>query len=138
MPLGMMRYRAVATPGLRDAHTRDGEVDWANMPALRFGPNDALQDSDLEGRLDDAVRRHRTISQIPSSEAFLEATRVGLGWSLVPELQADGLLAAGELVLLDATLVRVPLYWQRWRLESDLLERLTASVAAAAIVLPEL
>lgn len=138
MPLGMMRYRAVATPELRDAHTRDDGVDWANMPALRFGPNDALQDSDLEGRLDDAVRRHRAISQIPSSEGFLEATRVGLGWSLAPELQADRLIASGELVLLDATVVQVPLYWQRWRLESDLLERLTASVAAAAAALPAL
>ncbi|NLF90845.1 MAG: LysR family transcriptional regulator ArgP [Corynebacterium marinum] len=138
MPLGMMRYRAVATPELRDAHTRDDGVDWANMPALRFGPNDALQDSDLEGRLDDAVRRHRAISQIPSSEGFLEATRVGLGWSLAPELQVDRLIASGELVLLDATVVQVPLYWQRWRLESDLLERLTASVAAAAAALPAL
>lgn len=138
MPLGMMRYRAVATPELRDAHTRDDGVDWANMPALRFGPNDALQDSDLEGRLDDAVRRHRAISQIPSSEGFLEATRVGLGWSLAPELQADRLIASGELVLLDATVVQVPLYWQRWRLESDLLERLTVSVAAAAAALPAL
>lgn len=138
MPLGMMRYRAVATPELRDAHTRDDGVDWANMPALRFGPNDALQDSDLEGRLDDAVRRHRAISQIPSSEGFLEATRVGLGWSLAPELQVDRLIASGELVLLDATVVQVPLYWQRWRLESDLLERLTVSVAAAAAALPAL
>lgn len=138
MPLGMMRYRAVATPELRDAHTRDDGVDWVNMPALRFGPNDALQDSDLEGRLDDAVRRHRAISQIPSSEGFLEATRVGLGWSLAPELQADRLIASGELVLLDATVVQVPLYWQRWRLESDLLERLTVSVAAAAAALPAL
>lgn len=138
MPLGMMRYRAVATPELRDAHTRDDGVDWANMPALRFGPNDALQDSDLEGRLDDAVRRHRAISQIPSSEGFLEATRVGLGWSLAPELQVDRLIASGELVLLDATVVQVPLFWQRWRLESDLLERLTASVAAAAAALPAL
>lgn len=132
MPLGIMRYRAVATPALRDAHTRGGVLDWATMPALRFGPNDALQDSDLEGRLDDSVRRHRAVSQIPSSEGFLEATRVGLGWSLIPELQAGPLLDSGELVLLDATVLQVPLHWQRWRLESDLLERLTASVAAAA------
>ena len=136
MPLGVMRYRAVATPRLRDAYTRDGGVDWAGMPALRFGPNDALQDSDLEGRLDPSVRRHRAVSQIPSSEGFLEATRVGLGWSLVPELQAGELIASGELVLLDDTVVTVPLYWQRWRLESDLLERLTAGVAAAAGELP--
>lgn len=137
LPLGVMRYRAVATPALREQYLDDGQLDWARMPALRFGPNDALQDTDLEGRLDMAVRRRRAVSQIPSSEGFLEAARVGLGWALVPELQAGELLASGELVLLDDSVVDVDLYWQRWRLESDLLERLTDAVAGAASVLPQ-
>lgn len=136
LPLGVMRYRAVATPELRDAHLHDGRLDWVRMPALRFGPHDALQDSDLEGRLDPGIRRRRAVSQIPSSEGFLEAARVGLGWALVPELQAASLLADAHLVPLDDHVLEVALYWQRWRLESDLLERLTAAVAEAARVLP--
>ncbi|AGF72291.1 LysR family transcriptional regulator ArgP [Corynebacterium halotolerans] len=132
LPLGVMRYLAVSTPELRDDFTRGGELDWAHMPTLRFGPNDALQDADLEGRLDGSVRRRRNISQIPSSEAFVHAARVGLGWALLPELQAKDLLDAGELVTLDEKVLEVELYWQRWRLESELLERLTCSVAAAA------
>ncbi len=137
LPLGIMRYVAVSTPRLRDEYTRAGSViDWAHMPTLRFGPNDALQDADLEGRLDGAVRRRRNVSQIPSSEAFLHAARVGLGWALLPELQAKDLLESGELVALDEKVLQVDLHWQRWRLESELLEQLTRSVALAARGLP--
>lgn len=132
MPLGMIRYHAVATPALRNEFLNDGEVDWSRMPALRFGPNDALQDADLEGRLGEGVPRRRRVSQIPSSEGFLEAARVGLGWALLPELQAAHLVSAGELVLLDAEVVEVALFWQRWKLHSDLLDQLTAAVAEAA------
>lgn len=136
LPLGIMRYVAVSTPALRGEYSRDGVIDWAHMPVLRFGPNDALQEVDLEGRLDGAVRRRRNVSQIPSSEAFLHAARVGLGWALLPELQAEELLSSGELVALDEKVLEVELHWQRWRLESELLERLTHSVATAAAGLP--
>ncbi|RNE48356.1 LysR family transcriptional regulator ArgP [Corynebacterium alimapuense] len=135
--LGSMYYRAVATPQLREAYTFDGEIDWAHLPALRFGPNDTLQDVDLQGRLDAAVRRRRVISQIPSSEGFLEAARAGLGWALVPELQASPLLESGELVALDDTVAEVALYWQCWRLESELLEKLSQAVTKAAGVVPD-
>lgn len=137
MPLGVIRYRAVATPELRERHLRDGRPDWAHLPTLRFGPNDALQDADLDGRLAPTVRRRRSISQIPSSEAFVHGARVGLGWALLPELQAEDLLARGELVTLDDQVLEVALHWQRWRLESELLERLTRCVAAAATALPD-
>ncbi|MDP9850890.1 LysR family transcriptional regulator ArgP [Corynebacterium lowii] len=130
--LGSMRYLAVATADLRSAYSTSEGVDWARMPALRFGPNDALQDADLEGRLDPAVRPRRRVSHVPSSEAFVEATCAGLGWSLLPEQQAHPLLASGEVVRLDDHVVEVPLYWQRWRLESPTLDVLSAAVVGAA------
>ncbi|MGP6173373.1 LysR family transcriptional regulator ArgP [Corynebacterium sp. A21] len=130
--LGEMRYLAVATPSLKAEFSRGTEVDWAEMPALRYGPKDALQDRDLVDRLDLNQKRNRRISQIPSSEGFLEAARVGLGWALVPDVQVAPLLARGELALLDDRVARVRLYWQRWRLESELLGLLTESVIAAA------
>lgn len=130
--LGSMRYVAVATPWLRDRYRVGDGIDWAQMPALRFGPNDALQDTDLEGRLAPEIPRDRRISHVPSSEAFVEACRVGLGWALLPELQAAPDLASGELVVLDADVLEVPLYWQRWRLKSRTLEVLTEAVTGAA------
>ena len=130
-PLGDMNYLAVASPELRDRFSTDGTLDWAHMPALRYGPNDKLQDEDLIGRVEQ-LPRHRRISQIPSSEGFLEAARVGLGWALVPHIQAQPLLDSGDLVLVDDRVSRVPLFWQHWRLESPLLQKLSAAVVAAA------
>lgn len=130
-PLGLMRYRAVATPQLRDAYTKDRTLDWAAMPVLRYGRNDKLQNEDLQGRVNELPAQRR-ISQIPSSEGFLEAARVGLGWALVPDMQAQSLLDSGELVLLDSRVSDVELYWQHWRLESPLLQRLSDTVVTAA------
>ena len=48
LPLGVVRYRAVATPDLAAQYPGP---DWSRMPTLRFGPGDALQAADLEERL---------------------------------------------------------------------------------------
>lgn len=53
--LGIMRHLPVATPELRDRYSVDGHPDWVRMPVLRFGPNDVLQDRDLEGRVEGTV-----------------------------------------------------------------------------------
>lgn len=132
VPLGVMHYRAVGTAALRDAFMDGDELDWAAMPALRFGPRDALQDEDLHGRVHSAFLGQRRISHIPSSEAFVKACCAGLGWALVPELQCQELLASGQLVCLDDQVLSVELFWQRWRLESRLLEGLSRAVVAAA------
>lgn len=129
--LGVMRYRPVATPALKNAYMVDGAINWADMPVLRYGPNDALQESDWRGRLPERPRERR-VSQIPSSEAFLMAVHSGLGWAYLADLQSKPFLDSGELVPLDDTFVDVPLYWQHWRLQSSMLEGLTQSVVAAA------
>ncbi|AZA13373.1 LysR family transcriptional regulator ArgP [Corynebacterium choanae] len=131
-PLGVMRYRALACPVMKEKYTlSDGTLDWSAMPALRFGPKDAIQDADLQGRLD-YTPPNRRISEIPSSEAFLDAVRLGLGWGLIPDQQSAPLIASGELVTLDERVLVVPLYWQHWRLESPLLQQLTDTVVTAA------
>ncbi|GAB3595383.1 putative HTH-type transcriptional regulator [Corynebacterium faecale] len=129
--LGSMRHLPVGTPALRDRYLVDGRLDWEQMPVLRFGPKDVLQDRDLEGRVDGPRARRRT-SIVPSAEGFGEAVRLGLGWGLLPEAQAAPMLATGEVVQLDDQVVDTPLYWQRWRLESRMLARLTDAVVDAA------
>ena len=142
--LGTMRYVSVANPWLLDKYTTDGQVDWEAMPALRFGPRDGLQDEGLKTHVqktrhepDNTQPIMRRISQIPSAEAFTEATRVGLGWSLLPLQHAQPLLMSGDLVRLDDTILDVPLYWHRWRLESPALEKLTTAVQTAAQTLQQ-
>jgi len=76
------------------------------------------------------------VHQVPTSTDFHEAARRGLGWCLVPEPQLLPDLDAGRLVRLpgrdEVNRVDVPLYWQRWRLDSPALGSLTQAVHAAA------
>ena len=72
------------------------------------------------------------VHQVPSSADFYAAVRLGLGWGMLPEPQARALLAAGELVRLSDDALDVPLYWQRWRLDSPRLGALTTVVSRAA------
>ncbi|MCU1482518.1 MAG: ArgP/LysG family DNA-binding transcriptional regulator [Subtercola sp.] len=70
---------------------------------------------------------------IPTTAEFARATLLGLGWSLLPEQQCLGPIADGALIELDpGHPVDVPLYWQRWNLDSPTLTTLTAVVHAAA------
>ncbi|CAM5666164.1 Putative HTH-type transcriptional regulator OS=Streptomyces glaucescens OX=1907 GN=SGLAU_02605 PE=3 SV=1 [Streptomyces glaucescens] len=55
---------------------------------------------------------------MPTSEGFVEAVAAGLGWGMVPEVQAEPLLRTGRLVhLAPDRQVDVPLYWQQWKLD---------------------
>ena len=112
--------------------TSAADGDTPEPMLVGYGPNDQVLDDAMRERfIDSAVVRAR-VSQIPSSEGYLEAVRVGLGWGLLPQAQALPLLAAKELVLLDGSPLDIDLYWQRWRLESEVLSDLTRSVINAA------
>ncbi|EPD70577.1 ArgP family transcriptional regulator [Corynebacterium pyruviciproducens ATCC BAA-1742] len=129
--LGTLHYVAVAAPWLVEKYTLNKQIDWARMPALRFGPRDYLQDRDLVGRLDNPPK-HRRVSIVPSMGAFLQSIEAGLGWAIVVDTQAKELIRRGVAVQLDDKIVSTDLYWQHWRLESPLLELLTSAVTRAA------
>ncbi|WIM68672.1 ArgP/LysG family DNA-binding transcriptional regulator [Corynebacterium breve] len=124
--LSPQRYLAVAAPSL----VAEG-INWATLPVLRFGPADGLQDQMLDRHLTLGERVERAESIIPDVYAFTEAICVGLGWALLPEVLASDLVAQKRLVVLDDEPLEVPLYWQRWRLESELLSALTQAVISA-------
>lgn len=131
--LGVLRYVAVAEPALA-ARCRDesGGIDWQSAPIVMYGPNDQALDDAMKDRFIDSHVVRGRVSQVPSSEGYIEAVRVGLGWGLITQLQAQPLIDAGELVQLDDKVLDIELYWQRWRLESEVLEALTESVVLAA------
>ncbi len=123
--LGAMRYRALASPAFMARHFRDGVEPrrLAQTPAIVFGPDDFLQHRYLASLgIGDGFLHHLC----PSSEGFLRLTESGLGWGLVPELQAREQLAQGSLVELVAERpIDVPLYWHHWRSGGQLLGQLT-------------
>jgi LysR family transcriptional regulator (chromosome initiation inhibitor) len=137
--LGAMRYRALASPGFIARHFASGvtAAGLARVPAIVFGPDDQLQHRYLQ-RL--GVEGGFIHHLCPSSEGFVQLTRAGLGWGLVPELQVQNLLANGQLVeLLPGQALDVPLYWHHWRNGGELLGELTTHLQRASgdwLVLP--
>lgn len=127
-PLGAMRYLPLAVPALLQRFSRDGEPDLAAMPVVDFNAKDALQQDLLAGR--GGLRP--PVHEVPSSEAFLAAVLAGLGWGMVPEHQLDGALEDDRLVRVAGGHRDVALYWQRWRLASAHLDRLSDAVLEAA------
>lgn len=130
--LGALRYRPAATRTFAERWRRGKGYDWARMPVVVFNEKDALQHDLLVAR---GLAPPSVVHRVPTSADFHEAVRLGLGWGLLPGPQLDLDLLSGALVTLSAREhVDVPLHWQRWRLDSPTLTRLTAAVRAAARV----
>ncbi|WP_149550284.1 LysR family transcriptional regulator ArgP [Streptomyces marokkonensis] len=132
--LGRMRYLPVAHPRFAAEHLAGPlrEV-LPEAPVVVFDRRDDFQDGFVRrltrGRAEACVRRH----YVPTSEGFAEAVASGLGWGMVPEVQADPLLRAGRLtVFAPDREVDAPLYWQQWKLDSPALAAVTEAVTGAA------
>lgn len=128
--LGALRYTPAATPALAERWRRGRGQDWAAMPVVVFNEKDALQHDVLAAH---GVDLPSVVHRVPTSHDFLAAVRAGLGWGTLPEPQLVPEVEAGRLVTLPPRRhADVELYWQRWRLDSPLLERLGDAVHAAA------
>jgi len=128
--LGALRYLPAAAPSVAARWRRGAAPDWAAMPIVIFNDKDDLQHELL--RRHDVEQGPPVVHQVPSTADFYAAIRMGLGWGMLPESQARADLAAGELVRLSGDVIDIPLYWQRWRLDSPKLAALTAAVRIAA------
>lgn len=128
--LGSLRYRPAAAPAFAERWRRGRGADWAAMPVVVFNEKDDLQHDVLRAH---GVEAAPVVHRVPTSADFHEAVRLGLGWGMIPEPQLRPDLDAGRLVTLGARAqVDVPLHWQRWRLDSPALARLTAVVRRVA------
>lgn len=130
-PLGLMRYRAVATPAFAARWLSTGPAALSEAPVVTFDRHDDLQDAFLRGQKGrpGAAPRHF----IPTSHDFARAVLLGLGWGVLPEQQCLAEIDDGTLVEIAASHpVDVPLYWQRWNLSSPLLDAVSAAVREQA------
>jgi len=128
--LGHLRYVPAAALEVAERWRHGRGVDWAAMPMVVFNEKDRLQHDVLAGR---GVGAPPVVHRVPTSADFLEAVCLGLGWGMIPYPQLGPAVEAGRLVPLGTRLhVDVELYWQRWRLDSPVLGRLTDVVRRAA------
>jgi LysR family transcriptional regulator (chromosome initiation inhibitor) len=121
VPLGTMRYTAVASPGFIARALPQGLTrgNFAQVPFLVFNRKDDMQTQWVSRAF--GLRAPRLLeSFVPSSEAYVRAALMGWGVGVVPELQVAGLLERGDLVALRPEVgLEVRLYWHQWRLGPD-------------------
>ena len=131
--LGRMRYRPRASAAFVARWFADGVTASAlsAAPVVLFDREDPLQDQYLRRRARRRVSPPRCY--VPGSGAFVQAVRRGLGWGMVPDLQAEDSPGEAALVEFDPrAVIDVPLYWQQWQRSSAALERVTRAVRAQA------
>ena len=131
--LGRMPYVATASPGFAARRFPDGVSAAAleEAPALTFNRKDRLQALWAERAAGRPVslRTH----YIASSQAFVTASELGLGWGMNPEPLVRDALAEGRLVALCPEIaIDTPLHWQVARLTARALAPLTAAIRRAA------
>ncbi|MCS6133951.1 LysR family transcriptional regulator ArgP [Shewanella baltica] len=146
--LGTMEYLCVATPEFAARHFGEpsdtqslsntqlfngiSQAQLAKAPAVVFSTKDKLHEKFL------AQYFNMTPGQwwqhtIPSSESFLEAINLSLGYGLVGHLQAKPLIDQGILIeLTPERRMRVPLFWQHWNIKAKQTTLVYRALAATA------
>lgn len=131
--LGAIRYVATASPHFVARWFAQGvsATSIATAPMLRFDAKDRLQQN--------WIRRHFGATptppshRLPSSQGFVQACLLGLGWGMNPRALVAEHIAAGHLVpLLPDAPYDTPLFWQANRLLAPALTPLTKSVRTTA------
>lgn len=141
--LGIDRYYAVAAPDFFAQYFATGvNADTLHRaPMMEFDRHDQFQQRFIRRVTRARISPERHL--IPSSAEFVRAIELGLGWGMVPELQCLDPIREGRLVALGTgpnagpgldpgSAIEMPLYWQRWNLNSPVLDQLSAVIAEEA------
>lgn len=130
--LGRLRYVATASPQFISRYFPDGVNAEAltQAPALTFNQKDGLQQEWIAKTFGTTIVHPS--HWLPSTQGFVDAGLLGIGWSLNPVQLAHEYLADGRLVeLVPGAVLDVALYWQVTRLMAEPLAQLTRAVVQA-------
>jgi LysR family transcriptional regulator (chromosome initiation inhibitor) len=131
--LGHMRYRARATREFASRWFPNGPTtqQLAVAPVINFDRDDDLQDRYLRRRARRRLDPPR--HYVPGTSASVQAVRLGLGWGMISDLQAEPSDGVPRLIELDPRgCFDEPLYWQQWRLPSAALDAVATAVRSHA------
>lgn len=133
--LGHLRYVATASPEFMRRYFADGVTAEAmsHAPVLTFNNKDSMQGDWLAANFgsNPAPPTH----WLPSTQGFVEACILGIGWSLNPIGLVSAHIAAGRLVeLIPGATTDIPLYWQVSRWAQSQFPELTRQVVNTAKV----
>ncbi|MCD5421408.1 LysR family transcriptional regulator ArgP [Rhodococcus pyridinivorans] len=128
--LGAMRYHAMASVDFAERWFPEGmtPTELREAPMLTFDRKDDMQDRFVRKRTRRRLNPPR--NYVPGALEFVEAARLGLGWGMLPDAMVADTTDLVSLAPDDP--IAVPLYWQRWRLDSPVLDALTDAVRRTA------
>jgi LysR family transcriptional regulator (chromosome initiation inhibitor) len=131
-PLGVMRYVPVASPSYLKRYLPGGLTAKAVAvaPSMAWNRDDALQDMLVRKVFRRGIKRPQHF--VPTAEGFGAAVRAGLGWGMFPDSLAEPGLRDGSFVRIADAQLDVPLYWQCWKLDSPIVQKITDAVQSAA------
>lgn len=114
--LGAMRYHAMASVDFAERWFPEGmaPTELREAPMLTFDRKDDMQDRFVRKRTRRRLDPPR--NYVPGALEFVEAARLGLGWAMLPDAMVTDTTDLVSLAPDDP--IAVPLYWQRWRLDS--------------------
>ena len=129
-PLGVLRYRALASPDFMQRYGLSDNDALTRAPCLIFNHDDRLQHRFLA---DQGQAGPGRVHRCPTSEGFVRMAQAGLGFGMMPELQVTDAIDLGHLVdIRPGYYLDVPLYWHYWQTESDALAELREAITQHA------
>lgn len=127
LPLGALRYKAVANPRFYAKHFKTGvnAQSLLKAPFVAFDEKDSLHGEYLQRYFKIKVA-NQPFFLIPSARGFLTLTQNALAYGLIPDIDADPLLKQKALVEVTPgkDMVR-PLYWHSWQTQPALHQKLS-------------
>ena len=134
VPLGAMRYVAVASAAFAEKHLPGGLTahNFREVSYLSFNRKDDMA-AEFVARAFGLKRVALNHLFVPSSEGQLHAVKAGWAVGVLPELLVRSGLADGTLVdMAPGQELPIKLYWHCWNLESEVLDTLTQALTEAA------
>lgn len=130
--LGVMRYVGIGSTEYVARYFPDGFSGQAveQAPSVAWNRDDALQDMLVRKVFRRPITRR--VHYVPTAEGFGAAVRAGHGWGMFPANLAAPALADGSVVRVCDAHLDVPLFWQCWKLDSPIVERVTHAIRSAA------
>ncbi|KJR28040.1 transcriptional regulator ArgP [Vibrio navarrensis] len=132
--LGRMDYVCVASPDFVRRYFQQG-VNYQTLskaPAVSYDQYDDLHRKFLSDHFNiarDSVINHN----VGSSEAFVRLAVSGIAYCLIPKLQIERELTAGELVdITPGFLLSNRIYWHHWQLETGILQEISQAIISYA------
>lgn len=136
LPLGCMRYLAVASPSVAAKNLPKGldRHNFLRSKFLSFNRKDDMQ-SEFVARMLGLTGFALQNLYLPNSEAQVRAVEAGWGIGVLPELLVQERIAQGVLVnVAPDHHLDIQLYWHCWNLQSSLLRQVTEAVTRQASI----